>query len=151
MARYGRGYKSPIEHFLRGSLLKEYILNVNAIRKIHEKTWKQHGCNLMLDGWTDRRGRSILNFLINSVEELFYLYSIDASHKEKTGPYLAQVLGERHMNLKAKATNGTQFDLIQVDKLNYSSEWMTGVERPSNEFVYEDEGLTWSMVAKVGG
>lgn len=70
-------YKSPFELYLRGSLNKEHVLNVDARRKVHEKTWKDC-CTLMSNGWTDHRGISILNFLVHSNEGSFYLYSIDA-------------------------------------------------------------------------
>lgn len=52
------------------------------------------------------------------------------------------------MNFKSKAANRTQFDLIQVDKLNYNSEWITGIEGASNKFVNGEDGLTWSIAAK---
>lgn len=56
------------------------------------------------------------------------------------------------MNFKTKAANRTQFDdfdLIQVGKLNYYGEWMTGIEGTTNKFVYGEEELTWSNVAKI--
>jgi hypothetical protein len=42
--------------------------------------------------------------------------------------------------------NVEDFDLIIVEDLNYSSEWMTGIEGAANEFVYEEDGLTWAQV-----
>lgn len=38
------------------------------------------------------------------------------------------------------------FDPIVVEDLNWSSEWMTGEDGPSNEFVYGEEGLTWASI-----
>lgn len=44
------------------------------------------------------------------------------------------------------------FDAIAVEDLNWSSEWMTGVEGAANEFVYtEEEGLTWADVHEAVG
>ena len=42
--------------------------------------------------------------------------------------------------------NDEDFDLIRVDKLNYNNEWMTGIARATNEFVYGEERLTWAQV-----
>jgi hypothetical protein len=42
--------------------------------------------------------------------------------------------------------NNEDFDPISIEELNYSSEWMTGVEGAANEFVYEEDGLTWAQV-----
>ena len=38
------------------------------------------------------------------------------------------------------------FDSIAIDDLNWSSEWMTCQDRPSNEFVYGETGLTWASI-----
>lgn len=46
-----------------------------------------------------------------------------------------------------KVLQNPTFDAIAVEELNWSSEWMTGIEGASNEFVYtEEEGLTWADV-----
>ena len=50
--------------------------------------WKKYGVTLMSDGWTDRRQKSLINFLVNCPEGTFYLYSVDASSHEKTADYL---------------------------------------------------------------
>lgn len=47
--------------------------------------------------------------------------------------------------------NSEDFDPICVDELNYSSEWMTGEEGACNEFVYEEDGLTWAEVDEAMG
>ena len=42
--------------------------------------------------------------------------------------------------------NDEDFDLIRVDELNYSGEWMMGILRAANESVYGKEGLTRAQV-----
>ena len=42
--------------------------------------------------------------------------------------------------------NDEDFDPICVDKLNYSSEWMMGILRAANEFMYGKERFTWTHV-----
>jgi len=43
------------------------------------------------------------------------------------------------------------FDAIAVDDLNWSSEWMTGQDGASNEFVYGETGLTWASIEEAMG
>jgi hypothetical protein len=49
----------------------------------------------MSDGWTDRRGRHLINFLVNSPEGTFFLESVDASSKVHDAPMLADLLQQR--------------------------------------------------------
>jgi hypothetical protein len=44
-----------------------------------------------------------------------------------------------------------EYDPIHVEELNYSSKWMTGIAGATNEFVYNDDGLTWAQVDIVVG
>jgi hypothetical protein len=32
----------------------------------HEASWREYGCMLMSDGWTDIAHRHLINFLVNS-------------------------------------------------------------------------------------
>lgn len=38
-----------------------------------------------------------------------------------------------------------------MDEFNLKSEWVTGSLGACNEFVYEDESLTWADVETAGG
>jgi hypothetical protein len=46
----------------------------------------------MSDGWTDRKGRSIINFLVNSPSGTMFVKSIDASDIVKTGEKIFEML-----------------------------------------------------------
>ena len=54
--------------------------------------WKKYRCTMMLDGWTDRKSRSLINFLVNSPGRVFFYKSIDASESIKTGAFLCEQL-----------------------------------------------------------
>ncbi|CAN1787710.1 hypothetical protein LINPERHAP1_LOCUS17765 [Linum perenne] len=41
------------------------------------------GCSIMSDGWTDRKRRSICNFLVNSPKGTVFIESLDTSHYSK--------------------------------------------------------------------
>jgi len=92
IGRYGPGYTPPSPAQIAGSILKKEVQNIHQIRKAHEEKWDRDGCTLMSDGWTDHRGRCIINFLLNSVEGSFYLHSIDCTPDIKTGEFIAKGL-----------------------------------------------------------
>jgi len=95
IGQYGPGYKTPSYHEVRVSLLAKTVEQTNKLKEKHEAGWKQYGCTLMLDGWTDRRGRHLFNFLVNSPEGTFFLESVDASSQVHDAPMLADLLQQR--------------------------------------------------------
>ncbi|KAL9684410.1 hypothetical protein QQ045_021846 [Rhodiola kirilowii] len=56
-------------------------METDKLREKHEKSWKLYGCTIMSDGWTDKRGRHLINFLVNSQDGTFFLSSVDVSSK----------------------------------------------------------------------
>lgn len=94
IARHGQGFKPPSYNDIRVKYLKQEVkLTMNAIEE-HRAVWKQVGCTLMTDGWTDTRRRTILNFLVNSPKGTVFLKSIDASHISKTAEAIFKMLDE---------------------------------------------------------
>jgi len=65
-AQFGSGYKPPSPYQFGEPLLKDAVKLTSTMREDHERAWKHFGCTLMSDGWTDRRGRHLINFLVNS-------------------------------------------------------------------------------------
>ena len=49
----------------------------------------------MSDGWTDMKGRHLINFLVNSPEGTYFLESVDASGEEHDAHMLADLLEKR--------------------------------------------------------
>ncbi|KAF6173608.1 hypothetical protein GIB67_022967 [Kingdonia uniflora] len=41
--------------------------------------WKTYGCTIMSDWWTDKKGRTLINFLVNCPKGTVFLRSIDGS------------------------------------------------------------------------
>ncbi|KAM0877320.1 hypothetical protein ACQ4PT_035580 [Festuca glaucescens] len=93
--QYGLGYKPPSPHELREPLLQDCVKETKLLTKKHEEAWKQYGCTLMSDGWSDRRGRHLINFLVNSPEGTYFLESIDASSECQDAHMLADLLEKR--------------------------------------------------------
>jgi hypothetical protein len=64
--QYGSGYKPPSPHELREPLLRDCVKETKLLRAKHEAAWKKYGCTPMSDGWSDRRGRYLINFLVKA-------------------------------------------------------------------------------------
>uniref|UniRef100_J3MSA6 DUF659 domain-containing protein n=1 Tax=Oryza brachyantha TaxID=4533 RepID=J3MSA6_ORYBR len=94
-AQYGSGYKPMSKHMLREPLLQDCVKETSKMKVDHELAWKHYGCTLMSDGWTDRRGRHLINFLVNSMEWTYFLESVDASSEAHDATMLADLLEKR--------------------------------------------------------
>ncbi|XP_028089531.1 uncharacterized protein LOC114289897 [Camellia sinensis] len=98
IANYGPGFKPPSMHELRTWILKAEVEDINVMMEEHKKAWKQYGCSIMSDGWTDGKSRVLINFLVNSHARTWFLKSIDASNTIKNGElmfnYLDSVVDE---------------------------------------------------------
>ncbi|XP_057994974.1 uncharacterized protein LOC131175277 [Hevea brasiliensis] len=57
---------------------------------------------VMYDGWTDRKGRTLINFLINSPKGSVFIKSIDASDESKTATLLASLIEKELMEIDPK-------------------------------------------------
>jgi hypothetical protein len=94
-AQFGSGYKPPPPYQFGEPLLKDVVQQTSKIRKEHEKAWKHYACTLMSDGWSDRRGRHLINFLVNSLEGAYFLESVDASSEVHDACMLADLLEQK--------------------------------------------------------
>ncbi|KAM0927618.1 hypothetical protein ACQ4PT_002748 [Festuca glaucescens] len=91
----GSGYKPPSPYQLRESLLRDCVKETKLLRAKHETAWKQYDCTLMSDGWSDRRGRHLINFLVNSPGGTYFLESVDASIECQDARMIADLLEKR--------------------------------------------------------
>ncbi len=53
----------------------------------------------MCDGWTDRKGRTLINFLANSPKGSVFIKSVDASDESKTAALLASLIEKELMEI----------------------------------------------------
>ncbi|XP_042416539.1 uncharacterized protein LOC122005539 isoform X1 [Zingiber officinale] len=89
----GVGLKGPSYHEVQIPFLKKAVDNVtNDYIKSCETEWAKYGCSLMADGWTDKRQRTLINFLVNSLKGSVFIESVDASDYAKTGEKIFQLL-----------------------------------------------------------
>lgn len=73
IGEYGRGLKQPTYHEVRVSYLKKAVDNIQASLEKYKVEWEKWGCTLICDGWTDGKGRSLTNFLVNSPSGTVFL------------------------------------------------------------------------------
>ncbi|XP_059066797.1 uncharacterized protein LOC131857983 [Cryptomeria japonica] len=90
----GAGFKAPSDSELSGPILIELVADVKATLEDQREIWKKGGCTIMTDGRTDRRNRTLLNFLISSIGGTMFVKSIDASAHSKNATYLCEVIEE---------------------------------------------------------
>ena len=72
----------------------------NEVERVQEyliefkNSWTKTGCTIMSDGWTDARGRTILNFLVACPKGTMFLRSMDASDQVKDANLLFRLLDD---------------------------------------------------------
>lgn len=92
IGQYGPGYRGPSYHDIRVPWLETSVERTSSMTAKHEESWKEYGCSLMSDSWTDVRGRHLINFLANSPAGTHFLCSIDASSEIANANMLADLL-----------------------------------------------------------
>ncbi|XP_066318527.1 uncharacterized protein [Miscanthus floridulus] len=115
IGQYGPRYRSPSYHDVRTLLLERAVNRTAELRKKHEEAWKEYGCTIMSDGWTDTSHRHLINFLANSPAGTFFLGSVDASSEIANANMLADLLekqidkvGKEHV-VQIVTDNGANF------------------------------------------
>ena len=88
IAVVGPGYKAPTYEELRGPILQEEKNDINVRLEELKKSWESTGCTVMSDGWTDTKGRTLINFLVNFPMGIMFIKSIDASFHVKDAALL---------------------------------------------------------------
>ena len=88
----GLGYNSATSEELRGPILKAEKQDINSRLTELKKTWEVSGCTVMSDGWTDRKGRTLLNFLVHCPKGTMFIKSVDASAHIKDAAMICELL-----------------------------------------------------------
>lgn len=86
--------KPPSYHEMRVTCLKKEVATMNDIISQHKVVWVKYGCSLMADGWTSTTGKSIVNFLVSSLDGCVFIKFVDASSYSKTGERVLKLLDE---------------------------------------------------------
>lgn len=128
IGQYGLNLKPPSYYELRVPILKKEVELTNDMMKNHRDMWKRKGCSIMLDGWTSRTNRSLINFLVNCPVGTMFIKSVDASSYVKTAERLFNLIddfvdhvGEENI-VQIVTDNGSNFKaagkLLEMKRLN---------------------------------
>ena len=91
IATIGPGYKISSYDDFRGRILQDE--KVHCTKRLEFRTsWAPTRCTVMSDGWTDQKGRSLINFLVNCPKGTMSMKSIDASAHIKDAKLLCDLL-----------------------------------------------------------
>ncbi|XP_028801342.1 uncharacterized protein LOC114756562 [Neltuma alba] len=125
VGEYGRGLKPPSYHEVRVSHLKKAVDKIQESLAKYKKEWEKWGCTLICDGWTDGKGRSLTNFLVNSPSGTVFLKSVDTSSVIKDAKQMFELLdnlveeiGED--NVVQVVTDGVS-NLVAAGKITFAS------------------------------
>jgi hypothetical protein len=88
----GPRYKPPTYHELRGPILQNEKTDCTQRLQELRDSWQFTGCTVMSDGWTDGKGRTLLNFLVHCPRGTMFLKSVDASAHVKDATLLCDLL-----------------------------------------------------------
>ncbi|XP_024632201.1 uncharacterized protein [Medicago truncatula] len=92
IGQYGPKLKPPSCHELRNPCLNKELENTYKMLETNKAEAAKYGCSIMSDGWTDTKGRTLINFLINSPASTMFIKSIDASSYVKSGKSIFEML-----------------------------------------------------------
>ncbi|XVE98465.1 hypothetical protein REPUB_Repub03eG0109000 [Reevesia pubescens] len=94
VASIGAGYKAPNFYVVRGYLLAKNVEETRKFVSSYRETWKDTGCTIMADVWTDQCRRTLINFLVYCPRGTVFLKSVDASDASKIAELLYKLFRE---------------------------------------------------------
>ncbi|KAF6152610.1 hypothetical protein GIB67_013057 [Kingdonia uniflora] len=92
IAECGAGYKAPGYERLRSTLLEKTKLEINDCCKRLREEWKETGCTILLDCWSDGRTTSLVIFSVTCPKGTLFLKSVDISAHANDDHYLFELL-----------------------------------------------------------
>uniref|UniRef100_A0A2N9G2F6 BED-type domain-containing protein n=1 Tax=Fagus sylvatica TaxID=28930 RepID=A0A2N9G2F6_FAGSY len=92
VSRFGSGFKPPSFHEIREKYLKKHVTLTLDMLEEYKQEWGKMGCSIMSDGWTDKKRRSLCNFLVNSPKGTVFMFSLDTSDISKTADKVFEML-----------------------------------------------------------
>ncbi|KAF5478442.1 hypothetical protein F2P56_005001 [Juglans regia] len=88
----GVGYKAPSSEKLRSTLLEKVKGDIHECYKKYRDEWKETGCTILCDSWSDGRTKSLAVFSITCPKGALFLKSVDVSGREDDAAYLFELL-----------------------------------------------------------
>lgn len=92
IAEYGGGYKAPSYEKLKSTLLDKVKGDIHSSYKKHRDEWKETGCTILCDSWSDGQTKSFLVISVTCSKGTLFLKSVDISGHEDDATYLSDLL-----------------------------------------------------------
>ncbi|XP_057511631.1 uncharacterized protein LOC130793789 [Actinidia eriantha] len=86
------GYKAPSCEKLRSTLLEKVKGDINEYYKKVRGEWKEKGCTILCDYWSDGRTKSLVVFSATCLKGTLFLKSVDVSGHADDAQYLFELL-----------------------------------------------------------
>lgn len=102
IAAVGPGYRMPSYHALRNKLLNRVVQDAGAYCDELKKTWEVTGCSVLVDRWTERAARTVINFFVYCPKGIMFLKSVDASGITKSAEALLNLFDSVVQEVGAK-------------------------------------------------
>ncbi|XP_057515004.1 uncharacterized protein LOC130796653 [Actinidia eriantha] len=90
----GAGYKVLTYHRFRVPLLQDSKKELELFIVSLRTTWADTRCTIMGDGWSNRRHRTLINFLVYCPQGITFVKSVDASDSVKDAQLLFKLFQE---------------------------------------------------------
>ncbi|PHU00703.1 hypothetical protein BC332_30490 [Capsicum chinense] len=84
IGQHGSEMEPTTYHEVRVTQLKKDVKKVDELVEKHKVQCQKYGCSLMMDKWTTRNVRMIINILVNCSIGSIFLGSVDASNESTT-------------------------------------------------------------------
>ncbi|GLJ33625.1 hypothetical protein SUGI_0675950 [Cryptomeria japonica] len=94
IVEFGKGYTCPGSEAIRTTLLQRSKDRVTEKLVDVKATWKEIGCTILSDGWSDMCQRPLINVLVSCPEGVVFLKFVDTMNHKKTLEYIFQILEE---------------------------------------------------------
>lgn len=114
---YGPNLKVPSYRELRDPLFQKELKETKEMLKGHMEEWSKFGCSIMVDAWTDKKNRSLINLMVNCSLGTMFVKSVDASAYMKTGDKLfllldtfVEEIGEKNV-VQVITDNNSKYEL----------------------------------------
>ena len=91
IAVVGTWYKSTTFEELRGPILQAKKKDIGSRLEEFKKSWETTSI-VMSDGWTDGKGRTLINFLVHCPRGMMFIKSIYASTYVKDATLLCELM-----------------------------------------------------------
>ncbi|TXG51088.1 hypothetical protein EZV62_023612 [Acer yangbiense] len=92
VAECGVDYKAPSYEKLRSTLLEKVKGDIHDCYKKYRDEWKETGCTVLCDNWSDGRTKSLVAFSVTCPKGTLFLKSVDVSGHEDDATYLFELL-----------------------------------------------------------